>query len=129
MTIVTLSVLTNTLTRLLKVGRVEARKYAQVVINFFGFEDCILDNLLTPEERRLFYRLERHGIVSSVREETTLHNGNPWRIHYWRLERKRILEGFTSIQRKKPSNPLKNYQDLYATISTDMWSERRHSHI
>ena len=112
----------------MEVGREEAKKYAQILVNFFGFEDCIIDNLLTPEERRLFYRLESHGILSSIREETTLHNGNPWRIHYWRLERKKIIQGMQAPEKKKAS-PMQKYEDLYAAIPKDFWQERHHPHV
>lgn len=126
LSIVTLSDLTKTLSRLLQIGKEEAKKYAQTLINFFGYEDCIIDNVLTPQERRLFYRLERHGILSSMREETTLHTGNPWRIHYWRLERKKILQ---NAQKKIPSSSKEasaqqEYEDLYDGLPQDFWVDR-----
>ena len=127
MRVVTLSLLTNTLSRLLQIGREDANKYAQIVMNFFGYEDCIIDNLLTPQERRLFYRLERHGILSSIREETTLYNGNPWRIHYWRLEREKILDGMNGKKQEQPKGIEQQYEDLYANIPKDAWIERHYS--
>jgi hypothetical protein len=127
--VVTLSLLTKTLSRLLHIGIEDAKKYAQTVMNFFGYEDCIIDNLLTPEERRLFYRLERHGVLSSIREETTLHNGNPWRIHYWRLEREKILGGMQGKVDMKPKGLDQHYEDLYATIPKDAWTDRHISNV
>jgi len=107
----------------------EARGYAYQIIDFFGFEDRIIDNLLKPEERRLFYRLEQQGIITSRREEATLHNGNPWRIHYWRLERKSILEyaKHQHVSAKKSQSQDSSCESIYAALTQDMWSARHTS--
>jgi hypothetical protein len=60
------------------------------VLNFFGFGDRIVDNILEPEDRDLFYMLEDFGLLVTEREETTLYDGREWRIHYWLLKKNTI---------------------------------------
>src|SRR2546429_7011764 len=61
----------------------EARAMAQHVLNFFGYSERIIDNVLEPEDRDAFYMLEDSGILTTEREETTLYDGREWRIHSW----------------------------------------------
>src|SRR2546427_219246 len=53
----------------------EARAMAQHVLNFFGYSERIIDNVLEPEDRDAFYMLEDSGILTTEREETTLYDG------------------------------------------------------
>src|SRR3989304_3522729 len=57
----------------------EARSMAQHVLNFFGYSERIIDNVLEPEDRDAFYMLEDSGILTTEREETTLYDGRGWR--------------------------------------------------
>src|SRR2546428_1335511 len=68
----------------------EARAMAQHVLNFFGYSERIIDNVLEPEDRDAFYMLEDSGILTTEREETTLYDGREWRIHYWVVRKERI---------------------------------------
>ena len=116
----------------LEITEGKAREYAHQLVDFFGFEDRIIDNMLTPAERRLFYRLEQKGLISSRREETTLPNGNPWRIHYWRLERKTILSFAEQSSVEQPSGPTPedaSCGDIYEALSKEMWSARESHHL
>jgi len=70
----------------------EARAMAQHVMNFFGYSERIIDNVLEPEDRDAFYMLEDAGILMTEREETTLYDGREWRIHYWMFRKERIHE-------------------------------------
>ncbi len=70
----------------------EAYDLAHRVLNFFGYADRIIDNVLEPEDRDAFYMLEDSGILTTEREETTLYDGREWRIHYWLFRRERIVE-------------------------------------
>ncbi len=70
----------------------EAKHLAQHILNFFGYSDRIIDNMLEPEDRDAFYMLEDTGILTTEREETTLYDGREWRIHYWLFRRDRILD-------------------------------------
>src|SRR2546425_7189166 len=61
----------------------EARAMATHVLNFFGYSERIIDNVLEPEDRDAFYMLEDSGILTTEREETTLYDGREWRVHHW----------------------------------------------
>src|SRR6266699_5228235 len=45
-----------------------ARHMANHVLNFFGFNDTIIDNILEPEDRDAFYMLEDLGLLQTERE-------------------------------------------------------------
>jgi hypothetical protein len=70
----------------------QARSMAQHVLNFFGYSERIIDNILEPEDRDAFYQLEDTGILTTEREETTLYDGREWRIHYWLFRKERIFQ-------------------------------------
>src|SRR5690348_17812663 len=70
----------------------DARKVAQVVLNYFGLEDSVLDNKLSSEDRDHFYRLEEEGLLTSEEEDATVSRGKTWRIHYWLLKKDRIRD-------------------------------------
>ena len=70
----------------------QAKEMAQHILNFFGYSERMIDNVLEPEDRDAFYMLEDTGILTTEREETTLYDGREWRIHYWLFRKERILE-------------------------------------
>ena len=70
----------------------DARSIAAHVLNFFGFNERIIDNVLEPDDRDTFYMLEDTGILETERDETTLYDGREWRIHYWMFRKDRIFE-------------------------------------
>ena len=53
----------------------DARSIAAHVLNFFGFNERIIDNVLEPDDRDTFYMLEDTGILETERDETTLYDG------------------------------------------------------
>ena len=81
-------------------GMVEEQAYelAHHVLNFFGYSDRIIDNILEPEDRDAFYMLEDASILTTEREETTLYDGREWRIHYWLFRREKIADLINDIR-------------------------------
>ncbi len=69
----------------------DADAIATHLLNFFGFNERIIDNVLEPDDRDTFYMLEDAGILETERDETTLYDGREWRIHYWMFRKDRIL--------------------------------------
>lgn len=63
---------------------------ANYIINFFGYQDRIIDNDLNREEREVFYSLEDAGLVKSGGKETTLFIGGNWSINYWTWNKEEI---------------------------------------
>jgi hypothetical protein len=93
---------------------------AQHVLNFFGYSERIIDNVLEPEDRDAFYMLEDSGILTTEREETTLYDGREWRIHYWMFRKDRIQE---LVQVAKEREALER-PSVYDDVPEDVWNQR-----
>ncbi len=98
----------------------EARAMAQHVMNFFGYSERIIDNVLEPEDRDAFYMLEDAGILMTEREETTLYDGREWRIHYWMFRKERINELISGRRCADAVNG--ECQNVYDDVPDDIWS-------
>ena len=96
----------------------QAYALAQHILNFFGYSDRIIDNILEPEDRDAFYMLEDTGILTTEREETTLYDGREWRIHYWLFRRERIIELMDSADPKKVEEVV---ESVYGELPEDIW--------
>jgi len=83
----------------------QALEMAQYFLNFFGYSDVIIDNILETEDRNAFYMLEDAGLLKNEREETTLYDGREWRIHYWLMNRERINELAKNYYSQRTNNP------------------------
>jgi hypothetical protein len=98
----------------------EARHMAQHVMNFFGYSERIIDNILEPEDRDAFYMLEDSGLLTTEREETTLYDGREWRIHYWIFRKDKILD--LSRTRGHKVDPItEEAMSIYEEIPDDVW--------
>jgi len=93
---------------------------ARHVLNFFGYSDRIIDNILEPEDRDAFYMLEDAGLLTTEREETTLYDGREWRIHYWLFRRDKIMEMMDSGP-AKASEEADNESAIYEDLPEDVW--------
>jgi hypothetical protein len=98
----------------------EARAMAQHVMNFFGYSERIIDNVLEPEDRDAFYMLEDAGILMTEREETTLYDGREWRIHYWMFRKERIHELIHG--RAKADGTVEGAESVYDEVPDDIWN-------
>jgi len=133
MPLVTLNALAKTIQRKLNVGEKEARRYAEIVMDMFGYDDCIIDNMLDHSDRRLFYRLESEGILNTRRDEALLCDGTNWRIRYWEFQKNAI---FSSEMKKKERNfrtknstvALYNSHTIYSSLPETAWTTRK-THI
>lgn len=97
----------------------EAYALAQHVLNFFGYSDRIIDNVLEPEDRDAFYMLEDASILTTEREETTLYDGREWRIHYWLFRREKILELMDLIRTETVEED--EIDTCYSDLPDDIW--------
>src|SRR5437764_14458092 len=70
----------------------EARAMAQHVLNFFGYSERIIDNVLEPEDRHAFYMLEDSGILTTEREQPTLYDVRECWSHYGMARNERRLD-------------------------------------
>ena len=100
-------------------GDDESNYLAEHILNFFGYSDRIIDNVLHPEDRDTFYMLEDAGFMETEREETTLYDCREWRIHYWLLK-------VAVIQKRRDAGPKFADDDLepsvYDEVPEDIWS-------
>lgn len=104
-------------------GDEEAYALALHVLNFFGYSDRIIDNVLEPEDRDAFYMLEDTGILTTEREETTLYDGREWRIHYWLFRREKIEELMELVDSSGEEEA--EEESVYGDLSQDIWERRK----
>ena len=97
----------------------QAYELALHVLNFFGYSDRIIDNILEPEDRDAFYMMEDAGILTTEREETTLYDGREWRIHYWLFRREKIQELIDGLVRQKEVE--EEHDSTYDDLPDDIW--------
>jgi hypothetical protein len=131
MSIITLNDLSKAIANRVGIDLEEARRDAGFVMDIFGFDDRVIDNVLDPEDRQLFYILEEEGMLTTEREETTLYDGREWRTHYWKLKKDTIrqyskeADGLRDllIDKKQPRNI--SDEDLYENLETNFWTTRK----
>ena len=97
----------------------ESDSLSRHIMNFFGFSDRIIDNVLQPEDRDTFYMLEDAGLMETAREETTLYDGREWRIHYWAIKLSEIFKRSETVE-AGPEQLSNN--SIYEDIPEDIWS-------
>ena len=131
MSIITLGDLSKAIANRVGINIEEARRDAGFIMDIFGFDDRVIDNVLDPEDRQLFYILEEEGMLTTEREETTLYDGREWRTHYWRLKKDTITRysreenGIRNylIDKKQPKNV--SDEDIYDILEEDAWVTRK----
>lgn len=87
------------------------------VLNYFGYEDEIIDNALDQDDRRMFYFLQDVQILSTHWEEVVLPTGRTWRVFYWTLNTDRIMQ-YAAPPREAEVTEL----GLYDSLPEDVWS-------
>jgi hypothetical protein len=90
----------------------DAVKSAEMILNLFGFEDRVIDNMLEPQDRQLFYALENAGFLKPGMEVVTLHDSREWRIHYWILQKGVIRSASMFSDHNGKKNEKNVYDDL-----------------
>ena len=102
-----------------RMGLPHDRAYAMAarVMDYFGFENFIIDNAIDHEDRKLFYALHDAGILRSSWETVLLLRGRNWRIFYWELNEgdiDRIVgEGDEESEREEP---------VYRELPEEAWT-------
>lgn len=132
MNIITLDDLSKAIANRVGIGIDEARRDAGFVMDIFGFQDRVIDNVLDPEDRQLFYILEEEGMLTTEREETTLYDGREWRTHYWVI-RKDIILKYSQDENKRTRSVLSDKQTIedisdeaiYDALEEDIWVTRK----
>jgi hypothetical protein len=132
MDIITLDNLSKAIANRIGIDIDEAQRDAGLVLDIFGFDDRVIDNVLDHESRQLFYILEEEGILTTERDVTALYDGREWRTHYWRLRKDKILR-----YSREEANGKRRYlidkkqlvsvsdDDIYDTLDENMWTSRK----
>jgi len=98
----------------------ESEVIAEKVMNLFGYDKSITDNLLSSRERDLFYMLEDYDILTTEEETAYLPSGKKWRIHYWKIKEDKIKKILSEKKEKEKTEDKSVYDDL----SDEVW--KRH---
>lgn len=130
MKIITLKEMTKALEHKLGLNKQKARKIAEFIMDAFGYETRIIDNILKPDERQIFYMLEAEGLMTTEREQNRLYDGRDWLTHYWKLQKNTILHYAHYPQEDTPQKIIeptikKEPQAVYKSITEDMWMARK----
>ena len=132
MNIITLDDLSKAIANRVGIGIDEARRDAGFVMDIFGFQDRVIDNVLDPEDRQLFYILEEEGMLTTEREETTLYDGREWRTHYWVIRKDVILKYAKDANKRVRSilsdkHSIEDISDeaIYDALEDDIWVTRK----
>jgi len=135
MNLVTISMLTQAIMNRLGYMQERAREIALLLLDMFGYNDRIIDNVLLPEDRQLFYLLQSAGIISNGREETILYDGREWRTHYWEINRENIIDyakdSSVLFGDKKISDTCVDEDldsSIYSRLTDDVWNTRKIFH-
>lgn len=118
--IVTYEILSRAIRNKMGVTEDIANDIAFRVLNYFGYEDEIIDNALDQDDRRMFYFLQDVQILSTHWEEAILPTGRTWRVFYWALNVDKILE-FAAPPQEEAVAEL----GLYESLPEDVWSSRQ----
>ena len=98
----------------------DLERLADYIMSFFGYNDSVIDNRLTSEDRDVFYMLEEEGFVTTTEEDVHIKKGKMWRIHYWILKRDQILRLAAIPQESKTE--VDEMAAVYENISNDVWA-------
>jgi len=95
----------------------EAEEISEKVMNLFGYDKSITDNLLSSEERDLFYMLEDYDILTTEEETAYLPSGKRWRIHYWKIKDNKIRDILSEEEEEEEEGE----KSIYDDISDEVW--------
>ena len=130
--IITLNLLSQAISNRLGIEKTQAWKVAGFILDLFGFDDRIIDNILEAEDRQLFYFLESEGLLNTGREVTLLYNGREWLTHYWELNKSTIVRYAQAKRRRERSFLLKKKslkdvspKNVYSNLSDEVWFSRK----
>jgi hypothetical protein len=109
---ITLEMIAQAVEKKLELKKEEAQSIAGLVMDYFGFDNRIVDNNIDKSDRKLFYMLQEAGFLNSTWETLTLHNGKNWRIYYWYFSEHKIRECLAEQQEE---------EDIYSSIPDEAW--------
>ena len=131
MHIITLEIMQQAIEHKIGLNAFRAKKIATFIMDAFGYETRIIDNILNSDERQIFYMLEGEGILSTSREQSRLYDGRAWMTHYWQLNTAAIIYYSGHIRQTQDKKQLteqkkaRNPSNIYNTLSEEKWLTRK----
>ena len=95
-------------------GQGDIEELCDFVLSFFGYDDYVLDNVLSAPERDVFYNLEEYGFLETHREEINIVKGRSWRNNQWTYNKDKIIRIADKIEEEAPE------EDVYDEIFRQM---------
>ena len=94
----------------------DADALADYLVCFFGYNDYVVDNVLFPYDRTVFYELEDKDILKSIQTFELIRsrnkfNNNEWRLNYWTYNMDSIEKCLKIC--KEERSPEKIYNELF----------------
>jgi len=130
--IITLNIMSKAIANRTGMKEEKAKRIAGFIMDLFGYDNRIIDNILKPEDRQLLYMLETEGFLTTGREEEKLYDGREWLTHHWELRKSTILKyANNGIKKGKITVSLKMKEgnvpkrSIYNSLSDDMWTTRK----
>ncbi len=103
-----------------RMNEVEAANLAEFVMNFFGYNDRILDNYLESGDRNIFYMLEDEGLLHATQQEISIKVGQRWRLNFWVLKTHVIEQRATCPCVQEETFTFQSlYEDVWKTMAHD----------
>jgi len=102
----------------INIGYNDAFDIAEHLLNFFGFEEGIIENYFDNDERQVLYQLEEYGLVKFKTDEYyVLDKSNPWITHQIILDYLKIHEMAKAQAEEKEEDP----EELYEKLPEEAW--------
>ena len=95
-------------------ARKDVEELCDFVLSFFGYEDYVLDNVLSAPERDVFYNLEEFGFLETFREEVNIMKGRSWRVNQWKFKKDNIYRIANSQEEEKPEENI--YDEIFREL-------------
>ena len=93
----------------------DVEELSDFILSFFGYDDYVLDNVLSSAERDVFYNLEEYDFLEPYREEVTIVKGKVWRVNQWKFKRDKITKVLSS--KDDPADEVDVYEEIFREIS------------
>ncbi|MDD5503489.1 MAG: hypothetical protein PHH26_08545 [Candidatus Thermoplasmatota archaeon] len=100
------------------VGQSEAMQTAMHMLNIFGYESQIIDNVLDSEDRSMLRILEDERIITTSQDDCILEDGREWRIHYWKLN----MDAIKRVASKNGAEMRDRTAKMYEALPPEAWT-------
>ncbi len=112
-----------------QIAKNEAREAAQTVLNYFGHARVIRDHVVEPDDRALFYHLEKHGLLRTGSDSYCSHLPEIPDLalrsvnNYWQLDPRKIRISVMSVsESKSKSDEQQPATTIYDEMPEEVWS-------